>query len=295
MAKIVSFINQKGGVAKTSSSTIMAYLLANKFNKKVCLIDFDGQGNASMSMGIENAIECPQAELQQTIAEIFDIMIDEQEIPKKDPYTFNLKNVDVIPANSKLSIMSNKIVNATDRDFLLRDFVSSIKYDYDYIIIDSLPKLGAEMVNVLFASTEVIIPTTPALKSVEGLYELIKNIHYIQKAQERRNITPVQIDGILITMANEQTNAYKEIVEQIKVAFGEKEGIHIYTPIIPFVKKWEEGDLMGQLWVEREPNHKASIRYVEFVEEFLKRNNDYTNTTIKSPNYEEIDINMDEL
>ena len=83
-------------------------------------------------------------------------------------------------------------------------------------------------------------------------------------------------------MANEQTNAYKEIVEQIKVAFGEKEGIHIYTPIIPFVKKWEEGDLMGQLWVEREPNHKASIRYVEFVEEFLKRNNDYTNTTINN-------------
>lgn len=270
---VISLVNQKGGVAKTSTATILAYILANKYNKKVCLIDFDGQGNASSTMGIieeanknlkDNETPILLDDIDNTIVDIMNKLILDEEIPDISNYIRHLKNVDVIPSNSELSMLESNLMNVEfQREVVLKRFVDSIRPKYDYIIIDSLPKLGQQMINVLFASDEVIIPTHCAKKSIDGFHDLIKTINKVQKYGNDK----LKVAGILITMASENTSAYNYLKEELEQGFG---NYNIFKSVIPYVKKWEEGDIFGELWVEREPKHKASKRYYEFVEEYLK-------------------------
>ena len=277
MGKVIGFVNQKGGVAKTTSSTNMAYILANDYHKKVLFIDFDGQHNGTDSFGLvdklnENISENEEPilidDLDNTIVDIINYIITDEmdKIPKdRSEYIYNLKGVDVIPCNSELSMLENNLVNVEfQRETILKRFVNTLKDDYDYIIMDSLPKLGLQMINLLFACDEVIIPTHCAKKAISGFTDLIKTINKVKK-NGNENLT---VKGILITMANESTNAFNFIKDQIKNNYGEYK---IYNSVIPFVKKFEEGDLLGKLWAEYLPKHKASIRYKEFVMEYLNQ------------------------
>ena len=277
MGKVIGFVNQKGGVAKTTSSTNMAYILANDYHKKVLFIDFDGQHNGTDSFGLidklnENLSENEEPilidDLDNTIVDIINYIIADEidKIPKdKSEYIYNLKGVDVIPCNSELSMLENNLVNVEfQRETILKRFVDTLKDEYDYIIMDSLPKLGLQMINLLFACDEIIIPTHCAKKAISGFTDLIKIINKVKK-NGNENLT---VKGILITMANESTNAFNFIKDQIKQNYGEYK---IYNSVIPFVKKFEEGDLLGKLWAEYLPKHKASIRYKEFVMEYLNQ------------------------
>lgn len=273
MGKVVSFVNQKGGVAKTTTADIMAYILANDYNKKVLIVDFDGQGNTSRSMGLLEELNANLKEdeapillddIEDTISDIMNSIIENDVIPEADKYIRHLKGVDVIPANNELSMLENNLVNVEfQREMILKRFIDTVKDKYDYIIIDGLPKLGLQMINILYASDEVIIPTHCAKKSLDGFHDLIKTINKVKKYGHN----DLKIAGILITMANENTSAFKVIKENIENNFNQ---YNIFTPVIPFCKKFEEGDLVGKLWVEREPKHKTSLKYKEFVDEYLK-------------------------
>lgn len=273
MGKVISFVNQKGGVAKTTSADIMAYILANDYGKKVLIIDFDGQGNTSRAMGILDELNANIKEdeapillddIENTISDIMNSIIKDDVIPLADKYTHHLKGVDLIPANSELSMLENNLVNVEfQREMILKRFIDTIKDRYDYIIIDGLPKLGLQMINILYATDEVIIPTHCAKKSLDGFHDLIKTINLVKKYGHN----DLKIAGILITMANENTSAFKVIKEDIEKNFSQ---YNIFTPVIPYCKKFEEGDVVGELWVEREPKHKTSLKYKEFVAEYLK-------------------------
>ena len=279
MGKVIGFVNQKGGVAKTTSSTNMAYILANDYHKKVLFIDFDGQHNGTDSFSLieqlnenlkENEDPILIDDLDNTIVDIINYIITDEmdKIPKdKSKYIYHLKGVDVIPCNGELSMLENNLVNVEfQRETILKRFVDTIKDDYDYIIMDSLPKLGLQMINLLFACDEVIIPTHCAKKAISGFTDLIKIINKVKKNGNDK----LEVKGILITMANEKTTAFSFIKEQIETNYNEYK---IYKSVIPFVQKFEESDLFGKLWVEHLPNHKASVRYKEFVKEYLQDEN----------------------
>ena len=272
MGKVISFVNQKGGVSKTTSSTNMAYILANFYNKKVLFIDFDGQCNATDTLGLleeinkninENEQPVLLDDLECSIADIMNSIILEDRIPDKK-FIYKIKNMDLIPGSNELSMLENNLVNVEfQREMILKRFIDTLKNKYDYIIIDSLPKLGLQMINLLFASDEIIIPTHCAKKAINGFTELLKTINKVKRNGNEK----LKVAGILITMANENTSAFTYLKEEIERNYSE---FYIFKAVIPYVKKFEEGDLFGKLWVEYLPTNKASKRYFDFVEEFLE-------------------------
>lgn len=275
MGKVISFINQKGGVSKTSSVCHLAYILANEKRKKIALIDFDGQGNTTKSFGLEDFLNKEMSEgeeytrvvdLKNTMYELMCNIIITGEVPTElNKFKYNLKNVDIFPSNIRLNGLEKALAMAdNENNDFLKTFVNTIRNSYDYVLIDSLPKMGLHMLNVLVASDEVIIPTNTTIYSIDGFGELLKNI---QKVQAELN-KDLKVNGILIAQASEGTSAFNYLVEQINEVF---KNFYVYKPIIPFVKNWEESLIFGKIWAEHKPKHKASIRYHEFVEEFLEK------------------------
>ena len=275
MGKVISFINQKGGVSKTSSVCHLAYILANEKGKKVALIDFDGQGNTTKSFGLEDFLNKDIQEgednirvvdLKNTMYELMCNIIITGEVPSDlGKFKYNLKNVDVYPSNIRLNGLEKALAMAdNENNDFLKTFINTIRDNYDYILIDSLPKMGLHMLNVLVASDEIIIPTNTTIYSIDGFGELLKNIQKVQ-VELNKNL---KVNGILIAQASEGTSAFNYLVEQINEVFKD---FYVYKPIIPFVKNWEESLIFGKIWAEHKPKHKASIRYHEFVEEFLEK------------------------
>jgi chromosome partitioning protein len=119
------------------------------------------------------------------------------------------------------------------------------------------------MYNALFCCDEVIIPTSASKKGIKGLTRLIKQIENVKNNGNK----DLKIDGIFFSMVNEGTNVAKFVIEEVNERYGKD--YYIFNTTIPFIKIFEETDLMGKVWVEYKPKHKCSIRYREFVDEFL--------------------------
>lgn len=277
MGKVIGFVNQKGGVGKTTSADMMAYILANEYSKKVMIIDFDGQGNTSKAMGVLTELKTNNEnedvplldDLKDTISDIMNSIIRDDIVPEESKYIRHLKGMDVIPANNELSMFENNLVNVEfQREMILRNFIDTIKEKYDYIIIDGLPKLSLQMINILYACDEIIIPTPCALKSIDGFHNMIKVFNKVRK----HGHSDLKVAGILITLAHENTNVHKVIKEDLFNYFNE---YHIFNTVIPYSQVFEEADYVEQLWIERMPKHKISERYREFVEEYLKGEQSY--------------------
>lgn len=137
MAKIIAIMNEKGGVGKTATATALAYLLA-KSGKKTALIDFDGQGHASIICGVKNPNK-----LEVTISTLLNKVIMDEPLPPVDSYLFRGQNgIDLIPANSQLFVLERNLCNVDFREYKLSEYVGTIKDLYEYIIIDCMPQIG---------------------------------------------------------------------------------------------------------------------------------------------------------
>ena len=130
MSKVIAIVNENGGVGKTTTATNLAYLLG-KQNKKVLLIDFDGQANSTMIMGDKNPNE-----IEITISTLINKTITKDSLPPKEDYIIKNKGIDLIPANSNLFTLERNLCNINFREYILQSLIDEIKIDYDYIIID---------------------------------------------------------------------------------------------------------------------------------------------------------------
>lgn len=274
MSKVIGFVNQKGGVGKTTSSVNLAYILANKYNKKVLLIDFDAQHNVSDSYGVVDQFNqnlndgnpVLLDDLNNTISDLLECVVDDIELPKdKSEYIYTCKGVDIIPSNSGLASFGDRLAYVEfQRETVLKRFIDKIKNDYDYVIIDSLPSKGHLQNNVLFACDEIIIPTNCSKLALSGHTELLYSIEKVKKNGNEK----LKVVGILITMANERTDAFKIIKD---IIYDNYDGYYIFNSVIPFIQKFEEGALKDKVWVEYLPKNKASQRYFDFTAEYLER------------------------
>ena len=190
MCKVISVVNQKGGVGKTTTTVNVGIGLVRE-GKKVLLIDADPQGSLTASLGYEEPDD-----LRITLAMIMMDVINEEEISLEDGILHHQENVDLLPANIELS------GNVMSREMIMKEYIDAIRCRYDYILIDCMPSLGMMTINALVSSDSVLIPVQAAYLPVKGLQQLIKTIHTVKKRLNRK----LTIEGILLTMVDFRTN-----------------------------------------------------------------------------------------
>ena len=201
MCKVISVVNQKGGVGKTTTTVNVGIGLARE-GKKVLLIDADPQGSLTASLGYEEPDD-----LRITLATIMMDVINEEEISLEDGILHHQENVDLLPANIELSALEVTMGNVMSREMIMKEYIDAIRCRYDYILIDCMPSLGMMTINALVSSDSVLIPVQAAYLPVKGLQQLIKTILTVKKRLNRK----LAIEGILLTMVDFRTNYARDI------------------------------------------------------------------------------------
>ena len=255
MGKIVTFINQKGGVGKTTTCVNMASYLA-LMGKKVLLLDMDPQGNASSSVGIDKDVK------QKTI---YNVMAEDNEI-EDVIQTTKIKGMDVIPSDVDLAGAEIELVQMNYREKVVRRILSRVKDIYDYICIDCPPSLGLLTVNALTACDSVIIPIQCEYFALEGLTQLMNTIKLVKK-----HLNPtIEIEGVVLTMKDSRSNLGTAVADDIQKYFSSK----VYTTIIPRNIRLAEAPSYGEPICIYDPKCTGAFAYKLLTEEFLNRNKD---------------------
>ena len=259
MGKVISLVNQKGGVGKTTSSINLSASLG-VLGKKVLLIDLDSQGNATIGVGINRAdIKYSSYDVLTNKCEIEDSIIKTK-----------FKNLSLIPASLNLAGVEFEFMEMrlSDTEFNMGDQLKiqldKIRDKYDYIIIDCLPSLGILTRNALSASNSVIIPIQCEYYALEGVAQLLNTVLRIQS-----NINPtLDIEGVLLTMLDARTTIGYEIVEDVRKFFKEK----VFNTIIPRLVKLVEAPSYGKPICYYDSKSRGAEAYMNLAKEVIERN-----------------------
>ena len=211
-ATVMAVVNQKGGTGKTTTCENLGIGLAMK-GKKVLLVDTDPQASLTICLG-----HPVPDQLSPTLSDVMGKILLEQPIAPGEGILHHPEGVDLMPANIELSGLEVSLVNAMSRETILRQYLDTVKQNYDFILLDCMPSLGMLTVNALAAADNVLIPVQAAYLPAKGLEQLLQTINKV-----RRQINPkLKIEGILLTMVDSRTNYSKEISSLIRENYGGK-------------------------------------------------------------------------
>lgn len=257
MATITAICNQKGGVGKTVTAVNLGIGLARE-GKRVLLVDVDAQGSLTASLGYKHPDK-----MENTLAEILGRVISDEPVTPGEGIIHHAEGVDLLPANIELSGLEVTLVNTMSRETILREYLNSIRDQYDVILLDCCPSLGMLTINALVAADEVLIPMMAHYLSIKGLEQLIRTISNV-----KRKINPsLEIAGILITMADMRTNYSREIVDLLRDSYGAK--LRIFSSIIPLSIRAAETSAEGRSIYLHDPAGKVSAAYAALTREVL--------------------------
>ena len=258
MGKVISLVNQKGGVGKTTTSINLSASLA-VLGKKVLLIDLDPQGNTTTGVGIN------KGEIEKSI---YDVLIGESKVTEAMIKT-KYKNLYVLPATINLAGLDAELLekSRTENGFKkgeqLKNNLIDIKDSFDFIIIDCPPSLGLNTMNALVASNSVLIPIQCEFYALEGVAQVLNTIIITQTKLN----TELTIEGVLLTMLDSRTNLGLEVVEQVRKFFGDK----TFNTIIPRLIRLVEAPSHGVPICEYDPNCRATEAYLNLAKEVIER------------------------
>ena len=249
MGRIISLVNQKGGVGKTTTSVNLATALALR-NKKVLLIDMDPQANASSALGSD-----PEE------STIYRVLCGDEDISRAVQKT-EMENLFLISSDSHLAAATVEFPSQPDWEFLLSRKLNPIEKGFDYIFIDCPPSLGPLTINVLTASHEFIVPLQCEYYALEGLSRLIETIHRV-----RENFNPrLELRGILLTLFDSRNRLSHQVAEEVKKHFEEK----VFKTIVPRNVRLSEAPGFKKSIFQYDPLSSGARKYFDLSAEFVE-------------------------
>ncbi len=244
-------------MGKTTTCVNLGIGLA-RAGKKVLLVEADAQGSMAISMGISEPDE-----LNVTLANIMEKVINDEEVELGEGIIHHEEGIEFIPANIELAGLETSLVNIMSRETILRQYLDSVKGQYDYVITDCMPSLGMITINALVAADSVLIPVEAAYLPVKGLQQLIKTIGRVH-----RKLNPaLDIMGILLTKIDRRTNFARDISAQIREVYGNR--VHIFENCIPLSVKAAETAVEGKSIYLHDPKGIVAGGYFSLSQEAL--------------------------
>lgn len=255
MGKIIAVANQKGGVGKTTTAINLAASLAT-FEKTVLLVDSDPQANSSSGLGIEvGSVDCT----------VYDCLLNGAD-PHEAIYTTDVPNLDIISSHINLATAERELYALENgRDMIMKQMLAPLKNEYDYIIIDCSPSLGAVTVNAMTAADSVIIPVQCEYFALEGIAQLLNTIKLV-----KRKLNPdLQIEGFLLTMYDGRLRLANSIYNDVKKHFEDL----VFKTVIQRNVKLSEAPSHGMAAVQYDADSRGARNYLALAKEILNKNN----------------------
>ncbi len=252
MTQVLALANQKGGVGKTTTSVNLAASLAAT-KRRVLLVDLDPQGNATMGVGVDkNALET-------TLCDVLLQGVD----PRDCLQHIENAAIDLLPANSDLTAAEVELMRTPGAQTRLKDSLSSIKFDYEFVILDCPPALNMLTLNAMVAADGVIIPMQCEYYALEGLTSLLDTIE-----QVRSSVNPnLKIEGLLRTMFDPRNTLSNDVSSQLIEHFGDK----VYRTIVPRNVRLAEAPSYGLPALLYEKTSRGALAYLALAGEMLRR------------------------
>ena len=250
MAKIVTVVNQKGGVGKTTTCVSLTAAL-RELGQRVLLCDFDPQANATSGMGVDKSLSLG----------IYDVLLNDVDPEKR---VVSTRYGDVLPSSKGLAGAGVELVGLVDREHLLKKALEKLSPNYDYIFIDCPPSLELLTLNGLCAADSALVPVQSEYFALEGLSDLMYTIRAV-----RRSLNPsLELEGVLLTMFDSRTNLAVQVAEEVKRYFPGK----VYATVIPRNVRLSEAPSHGKPINAYDRTSRGSEAYAALAQEFLRKN-----------------------
>ncbi len=253
MGKVIAIANQKGGVGKTTTAINLAATLA-VLERKVLLIDADPQANATSGVGVKEVTS--GITTYECLTELAD--------PIPGIISTSTPNLDILPSSIDLVGAEIELVNASDREFRMKQTVDKIRDRYDYIFIDCLPSLGLITLNALAAADSVLVPVQCEYFSLEGFGKLKDTINLVQQS-----LNPsLTVEGVVLSMYDQRLRMANMVLEEIRDIISDR----IFETIIHRNSKIGEAPSLGQPVIVYDASSKGAINFINLANEFLSAN-----------------------
>jgi len=257
ICQVIAVVNQKGGVGKTTTCSNLGIGLARE-GKRVLLVDGDPQASLTISLGQPQPDELPI-----TLTDILNKVLDEKPLKPKEGILRHEEGVDLMPSSIVLSGLEVQLVNVMNREKVLKQYIDTMKREYDYILIDCMPSLGMLAINALTAARSVLIPVQAQYLPMKGLEQLLQTVGKV-----RRQLNPkLRIEGILLTMVDNRTNYAREISSLLRETYAGK--LKVFSADIPHSVRAAETSAEGRSIYAHDSKGKVAEAYRILTKEVL--------------------------